>query len=91
MTMPAHNTRMAGIHTEKEETNMLVISDDNKRFIATAGETGAACFIRGEHIREAKMQGLDLREMENVTFEYWYGDGGRIKKTQSIGKFLNKA
>ena len=89
--MPAHNTRMAGIHTEKEETNMLFISDDNKRFIATAGETGAACFIRGEHTREAKSLGLNLSNMENVTFEYWFGDGGRNKKTQSIRKFLNKA
>lgn len=70
---------------------MLIISDDNKRFITTAGETASMCFIRGEHTREAKRLGLDLSELENVTFEYWYGDGGRIRKTQSIGKFLNKA
>ena len=81
---------MAAIHIENGVTDMLFISDDNKRFIATAGETGSMCFIRGEHTKEAKKLGLDLSEMENVTFAYWYGDGGRVRKTQSIRKFLNQ-
>lgn len=61
---------------------MLFLSEDKKRFICTDA-SGKLCFIRGEHLAEAKQTGLDLNQLENKTIDFHY-DG----KGQSIKDYL---
>lgn len=57
----------------------LFISEDKSKYICTTG--ASCCFIRGAHTAMAKNAGLDLREMDNLTFAFYYkGKGKSIKE-----------
>lgn len=61
---------------------MLFLSEDKSRFICT-DTNGRVCFIRGEHLTEAKTLNIDLYKIENKTIDFHY-DG----KGQSIKEYL---
>ena len=63
---------------------MLFISSDNKSFICT-DVNGSPCFMRGDHLKEAKRLGLELDKMDNMTFAYIYTGKGI-----SISNFLGR-
>lgn len=63
---------------------MLFVSDDKTRFITTTTE-GAPCFTRASHAHLAKVQGLDLNNMTNVTTDYHF-----MGKGYSVKSFLER-
>lgn len=62
----------------------LFVSNDNKSFIVTF--EGIPCFIRTTHEVLAREKGLNLGEMNNKTFDFWYNGQG-----ESIKSFLNNS
>lgn len=63
---------------------MLHLSKDKTKYICTDAE-GNPCFSRGEHVREAREQGLDLDQMFSLTMAFKYTGKGK-----SISQYLEE-